>query len=231
MPTFTSRVLLLALFILINAPDISARGGKGEGSGSSSSSFSFLNLDPMEAAVFALYIIFAVSTVSQVFKALSALRKRLPDEDYPRRIPYILLILLVILTLITTYSLGAVIQLQTNNLNITLTSVDWRTVLAMLGFTRTLAHVFLYAGLLLLLDYRSTIQALQYGRERSKQFVIALRCVVYSFSSCWSVRLPASSSVQRTLLRGTSESHSLLRYERTLLCTICSLRPMLLPRF
>jgi hypothetical protein len=179
MPTFTSRVLLLALFILINAPDISARGGKGEGSGSSSSSFSFLNLDPMEAAVFALYIIFAVFTVPQVFKALSALRKRLPDEDYPRRIPYILLILLVILTLITTYSLGAVIQLQTNNLNITLTSVDWRTVLAMLGFTRTLAHVFLYAGLLLLLDHRSTIQALQYhdGRERSKQFVIALRCV------------------------------------------------------
>jgi hypothetical protein len=175
MPTFTSRVLPLVLFILINAPNISARGGKGGGRGSSSSSFSSLNLGSMDAAIFAMYIIFAVFTAFQVFTAFSALRKRLPDEDYPRRIPYILLILLVVLTLISTYSLGAVIQSQANN--ITVTSVDWNTVLAMLGFTRTLAHVFLYAGLLLLLDYRSTIQALQYGHERSKQFVITLRCV------------------------------------------------------
>jgi hypothetical protein len=170
MPTFICGVLLL-LVVLINALSISARHGVTVGGGSIYSP----NLDSTDSAMFGIYIIFAVFASFQVFKAFSALRTRQPTEDYPRRIPYILLILLAALALVTTYSLGAVIQSQTNN--VTVTSLNWNMVLSMLNFTRILSHVFLYAGLLLLLDYRSTIQGLQYGHARSKQFVIALRCV------------------------------------------------------
>jgi hypothetical protein len=174
MPTFTSRVLPLGLVILFNAPNIFARGGRGGGGGGGGGSSFSLNLDSVDTATFAFYILFAVLTAFQVLRAFAALRTRQRDEDYPRRIPYLLIILLGVLSLISTYSLGAVVQSRVNAVTVT---SDSRTVLGMLNFTRNLAHLFLYAGLLLLLDYRSTIQALQYGHARSKHFVIALRCV------------------------------------------------------
>jgi hypothetical protein len=175
MPTFASRVLSFALFVLINAPNITARGSKGGGGSSISESFSSLNLGSVDTATFSFYLIFCLLTLFQTLKALAILGKRRPGEDYPRRKPFIILMILGILTLVAMYSLGAVIQSQANG--ITLMSLNLDTALSMLTFTGTLIHVFFYAGLLVLLDYRSTIQALQYGHRRSKQFVIVLRWV------------------------------------------------------
>jgi hypothetical protein len=168
MPRLASRVFFFALFVLINAPDISARGGRGSG-------LSSLNLGSVDTATFAFYLIFCVLTSLQTLRALVTLSKRRPGEEYPRRIPFIVLMILGMLTLVAMYSLSAVIQSQVNDITLSSTSLDM--ALTMLTFTGTLVHVFFYAGLLVLLDHRSTIQAIQYGHSRSRQFVAALRWV------------------------------------------------------
>jgi hypothetical protein len=68
----------------------------------------------------------------------------------------------------------------------------------MWSFTGGLAHVFLYAGLLLLLEYRSTIQALQYGHTQSKLFVITLRCMGGLF-----LLLMLVCAIARVIIRST----------------------------
>jgi len=167
-----SSVLSLALFVLIHAPIISARRGGGSGGHTIHVS---LNLDSVDAAIFSFYIIFAILTFLQMFQALGALGKRRPVEEFPRRVPFITLALFAVLLLITAYSLFAVLQSQINTT--TLPSLNSRVAGAMASFTRTLSHVLLYAALLLLLDYRTGIQALQYGNLRSKRFLIAFRSV------------------------------------------------------
>jgi hypothetical protein len=166
---FTSRALSLAFLIIIHAPYISARGGRFGGGGTIHVA---LNLDSVDAATFSFYVIFSILTFLQALQALAALSKRRAGEDFPRRVPFILLAFFGILSQLGTYSLSAVIESQTNEVTLSLNFVLLTT---MLSFIRALTHVFLYAALLLLLDYRNTIQALQYQHSRSKNFVIALR--------------------------------------------------------
>ena len=172
-----SRALTLALLlVIIHAPSISARGRGGGHFGGGGSIHVSLNLDPIDWVTFSSYIIFAVLTMLQALQGLGALgRTRRAEEDFHRRVPFILLTLLAILSLLTTYSLGAVIESQTNE--ITLQSFNFVVASAMLSFVRAFTHISLYAALVLLLDYRNTIQALQYGHSKSKNFVIAFRVV------------------------------------------------------
>jgi hypothetical protein len=158
---FTSHTLSTALFALIYARNVSARRGGGSGAEVSIHA----PIDSMTAAIFAFNIIFAIFTFLQALKALGGLGKRRPGEDFPRRKPFTMILLLGILAQGTAYTLGAVYKMSLP------TGSYWQK------YTCALGHVFLYAGLLLLVDYRSKIQALQYGHKRSKPFVVALRSV------------------------------------------------------
>jgi hypothetical protein len=168
---FASHALSLALLVIVHAPYISARGGRFGGGDIQIG----LDLGSVDSATFSFYIIFAVLTILQALQALGALGKRRAEEDFRRRVPFILLTFFGIISQTATYSLDALLQSQTNE--VTLTSLNFVVADTMLSFVHALTHVFLYSALLLLLDYRSTIQALQYQHSKSKIFVIALRVV------------------------------------------------------
>lgn len=164
----SSHSLFLTLLVTLNVPGIFARKGSGGGS----IHFS-LDLGSVDSATFSFYVIFTVLTALQAIQAMSAMGRRRQEEDFPRRLLFIVLTFIGVLSLITSYALSAVLQSQINT--ITLPSLNYAVISSMLGFVHMLTYIFLYAALLLLLDYRSTVQALQYGHSKSRNFVIALQ--------------------------------------------------------
>jgi hypothetical protein len=167
---FSSRLLSFALLVLIHAPNISARGrGGGFGSGIVKST---LNLSSVDAASFSFCIIFAILIALQAIQALGAMKKRRAEEDFPRRLPFIILTFLAILSMVASFALYATANSQ---MDLTYSTINLMVVDPMLDFVTELAAIFLYAAVLLLLDYRNTVQALQYGHSKSRHFVILIR--------------------------------------------------------
>lgn len=157
-----SRALSIVLLLVIHATHISARKPSGTTNPIS------LHLDSIESATFAFYVFFTLLTLLQALRAVGALRKRSAEDNFPRRVPFILLIFLSILSLLATHSLDAILESQING--ITLTSFNFAVFNAMSRFVHALTYIFLYAALLLLLDYRN-------GHSKSMSFVIVFRVV------------------------------------------------------
>jgi hypothetical protein len=129
-----------------------------------------------DLAIFSFCIIFATLTLLQVTQVLNAMPKRHAEEDFLQRLPFIILTFFAIFSLIPMFSLYAIL-VSLSNLNVDFPAVNLMVVSVMLRFVHELLHVFLYAALLLL-NYCSNIQTLQYGHSRStsKSFVITVRC-------------------------------------------------------
>ncbi|KAF8633905.1 hypothetical protein AX17_004336 [Amanita inopinata Kibby_2008] len=103
-----------------------------------------------DKANLAFFIIFAIISFLLLCHAAFALfYKRTADQDYRFRVPFILIMVLTLLTMIISFVMGAIVESR-----IELESVFSPGTYAVLGFMEQVTPVFLYAGLFLLLAYR-----------------------------------------------------------------------------
>jgi hypothetical protein len=170
-----SHSFVLTLFAIILAPKVAARRGGGGGRGGPEIDIT-LDLSSIDAATFSFFVVFAVFTVLQSLQALGRLKVRRPEEDFPRRVLFVVVMLFTTLLLVADYTLGAILVSQ--NGGVTLQSLNFLLASSMQGLMFELSHIFLYIALLVLLDYRTGAQTSQYGNQRTKTFALVFRLTV-----------------------------------------------------
>ncbi|KAF8635784.1 hypothetical protein AX17_003851 [Amanita inopinata Kibby_2008] len=110
----------------------------------------------IDKADLAFLIIFAIINFLLLCHAAFALfYKRTPDQDYRFRVPFVLIMVLTLLTSIVAFVIGAIVESRVES-----NSVFSPGTYAALNFTEQVTPIYLYTGLFLLLVYRRSAQIL-----------------------------------------------------------------------